>query len=235
MNRKITPEENNDLFRFVHKHYVYHYDLQIELVDHLASAIEEQWEENADISFNEGLKNTFKKFGIYGFSKIKEQKQKELVKKYNRILWKYILEFFSWPKIMMTAAFTLVLATIFKVVNNDIWVLIPIFVSLTIFILFYYFLIFPKKFKLDKVNGKKFLLLEQLKRGQQVVFLAMQLGIQSPNICRVFDFQTLQNNTGIFGVSLFIVLITIMLVGEMFFVPSKIKEHFSEQFPEFAE
>ncbi len=234
MNRTISTEETNQLFEFCHRHFVYHYDLQVELVDHLASSMEEQWETQPELSFEEALKNTFKKFGIHGFSKIKEQKQKELTRKYNRLIWKYVLEFFSWPKIVMTAAFTLVLATIFKIVENDVWVLVPVFAGLTLFMLYYYFLIFPKKFKSAKVNGKKFLLLEQLKRGQQISFLAMQLAIQTPNLSRIFSFHALQNNASIFGVSLFIVLLTIMIIGEMFYVPNKIKEHFREQFPEFV-
>lgn len=234
MERKITTKETEELFQFCHKHYVYHYDLQVELVDHLASAIEEQWENNPDLAFEQALRSSFGKFGITGFSKIKQQKQKELTRKYNRLIWKYVLAFFSWPKIVMTAAFTLVLASIFKIVENDIWVLVPIFAGLTIFMLYYYFRISPKNFKSAKVKGKKFLLLEQLKRGQQIGFLAMQLAIQSPNLSRIFSFNAFQNNASIFGVSLFIVLLTIMLIGEMFYVPEKIKEHFKEQFTEFA-
>lgn len=234
MRRSITQEEVQSLFEFCRKHYVYHYDLQVELVDHLASSIEEQWETNTELSFDEALHKTFRKFGITGFSKIKEQKQKELTRKYNRLIWKYVIEFFSWPKIVMTVAFTLALATVFKLVENDFWVLVSIFFGLTFFMLYYYFLIFPKKFRLANVNGKKFLLLEQLKRGHQISFFAMQLAIQAPNMSRIFDFDKLQNNFGIFMVSLFIVLLTIMIVGEMFYVPEKIKEHFREQFPEFA-
>lgn len=56
MKRTITQEENEQLFQFCRRHYVYHYDVQIELVDHLASAIEEQWEQNPELSFDEGLK-----------------------------------------------------------------------------------------------------------------------------------------------------------------------------------
>ena len=234
MNRTVTSEETKKLFLFCHKHYVYHYDLQVELVDHLASSIEEQWQNNPELSFEAALRNTFKKFGITGFSKIKEQKQKELMHNYNRLLWRFMFDFFSWPKIIMTAAFTLVLATLFKVVENDVWVLATIFTGLIVFILYYYFRIYPKNFKSAKVNGQKFMLLEQLKRGQQVSFLAVQLALQTPNLCHAFNFSVLQNNAGIFGVSLGIVLIIIMLSGEMFFIPSKIKEHFMKQFPEFA-
>lgn len=58
MNRTVTQQETEELFKFCREHYVYHYDLQVELVDQLASSIEEQWE-------------TFRKFGIHGFSKTK--------------------------------------------------------------------------------------------------------------------------------------------------------------------
>jgi hypothetical protein len=36
MNRTITPEETEKLFAFCRQRFVYHYDLQVELVDHLA-------------------------------------------------------------------------------------------------------------------------------------------------------------------------------------------------------
>jgi hypothetical protein len=39
------------------------YDLQSELVDHLANAIETQWQENPKLSFNEALNKEFK-FGV---------------------------------------------------------------------------------------------------------------------------------------------------------------------------
>ena len=81
MNRTITTEGTNRLFKFCRDHFVYHYDLQVELVDHLASSIEEQWEINPEFSFERALYNTFRKFGVTGFSKIKEQKQKELARR----------------------------------------------------------------------------------------------------------------------------------------------------------
>jgi len=234
MNRAITIEETEKLFDFCRKHYVQYYDLQVELVDHLASAIEEQWQEKPELQFEEALHSSFKKFGIYGFSKIKDQKQTELARKYNILLRKYLFDFFTWPKIALTAAMTLILATIFNMVENDVWVLVPIFAGLTLFMLYYYFFVYPKNFKTAKVDGKKFLLLEQLKRGQHISFLAMQLAIQTPNLSRFFSSSPLQNNIGVYMISLFIVLFIIALFGEMFYVPSKIKQHFREQFPEFA-
>ena len=234
MNRTITTEETEELFAFCRKHYVAHYDLQVELVDHLASSIEQQWDETPEIPFSTALLNTFKKFGISGFSKIKTQKQKELARKYNLIIWRYLLEFFSWPKIVITAALTLVLATILRVIENDNWVLAAIFMSISIFVLIHYLFLFPKNYTNVQINGKKFLLLEQLGRGQILSFALVQFMVHSPKLLRIFNFDALQNTAGIFLVSFLITMLCIILYGEMFFVPAKIKLHFSEQFPEFA-
>ncbi len=76
MNRSITTEETEKLFEFCRKHYVPQYDLQVELVDHLATAIEEQWNKNSEISFDTALYGTFKQFGISGFSKKKLKNKK---------------------------------------------------------------------------------------------------------------------------------------------------------------
>ncbi len=234
MNQKITTEETEKLFQFCHQHFVYHYDLQIELVDHLASAIEEQWEINPDLTFEEGIFKSFRKFGITGFSKIKEQKRKELNRKYNRALMKYLLEFFGWPKVLMTLAFTVMFATLLKTVINDMWIIIPYFGILTIFIIYYYYKIFPKRFKIDKIKGKKFLMLETLQSTQFITLAAFQVPVQIPNFYNFTHASSLQNNYAIFGISFFIVLFTLALFGQMFYVPQKIKEDFNQQFPEFA-
>ena len=39
---QLTPAQIQKLYAFTIKHYVVHYDLQTELVDHLANGIEEQ-------------------------------------------------------------------------------------------------------------------------------------------------------------------------------------------------
>jgi len=38
---KLTKNQIDELYKFTRKHYVYHYDVQSELVDHLANDIEE--------------------------------------------------------------------------------------------------------------------------------------------------------------------------------------------------
>lgn len=79
MSRELTDIEINLLFEFCQKHCVPYYDLQVELVDHLASGIEKQWMETPEISFEQALNDEFGKFGVLGFSKLKKQREKALI------------------------------------------------------------------------------------------------------------------------------------------------------------
>ena len=42
---ELTEEQIHELYKFTKKHYVEHYDVQTELVDHLANDIEQVWVE----------------------------------------------------------------------------------------------------------------------------------------------------------------------------------------------
>ena len=57
---KINIEQTNRLYEFTRQHYVEYYDLQTELVDHLANSIETQWQENPKIDFEDGFSRFFK-------------------------------------------------------------------------------------------------------------------------------------------------------------------------------
>jgi hypothetical protein len=79
---KLTQEQIDQLYIFTRQHYVEYFDVQSELVDHLANAIETEWQENPKLSFDEALNKEFKKFGVFGFEDVVEQKQKQLTRKY---------------------------------------------------------------------------------------------------------------------------------------------------------
>jgi len=78
----LSREQIDYLMDFVKKHYVEWYDLQVEMVDHLANDIEEIMKKNPNITFQEALDRAFKKFGPMGFMDIAEKKQNALHKKY---------------------------------------------------------------------------------------------------------------------------------------------------------
>ena len=99
---KLSAKQIEQLFTFTKKHLVEHYDVQVELVDHLANAIEDQWKENPNILFEDALQTEFKKFGIFGFTGLVEQKQAALKNHYWKIIKKEFISFFSVPKIILS-------------------------------------------------------------------------------------------------------------------------------------
>ncbi len=78
--QKVTADQIAHLYDFSRKHYVEYYDLQTELVDHLANGIEKQWIDNEHIPFENALKRENRKKWMF----------EDLIKKYGMgqcILW----------------------------------------------------------------------------------------------------------------------------------------------------
>ena len=101
---ELTKNQIDELYKFTRKHYVYHYDVQTELVDHLANDIENIWQETPNLSFEQARDKSFKKFGIFGFMDVVEKKQSQMTKKYYKIIFKFAKEWFRLPKIVLTLA-----------------------------------------------------------------------------------------------------------------------------------
>ena len=106
---KLTKEQIQELYKFTRQHYVEYYDVQTELVDHLANGIEAQWKDSPNLSFNAALKREFKKFGVFGFMDVLEQKQNAMSKTYFKLLLKFTKEWFKLPKIALTITLFLII------------------------------------------------------------------------------------------------------------------------------
>lgn len=99
---KLNEQQIEQLYTFTCQHFVEWYDLQTELVDHLANAIEAEWQQNPKLTFEEALHLEFKKFGVFGFMDVVEKRQAVLNKKYNKLVLNELKNFFSVPKIIVT-------------------------------------------------------------------------------------------------------------------------------------
>jgi hypothetical protein len=97
----LTNEQVEALFAFCRKHDVQYYDVQVELVDHLANAIEDKMAAQPAMGFEEALKQVYKSFGKAGFVPLVNEKQKA-AKQYNRKLLRRLLrEQLGWPKVFI--------------------------------------------------------------------------------------------------------------------------------------
>ncbi|WP_439129194.1 hypothetical protein [Polaribacter sp.] len=99
---KLIQKHIQKLYKFTRKHYVEYYDVQTELVDHLANDIEQIWKENPNLSFEDARDKSFKKFGIFGFMDVVQAKESQMTKKYFKLVLKFTKEWFQLPKILAT-------------------------------------------------------------------------------------------------------------------------------------
>ena len=112
---KLDEKQIDQLYLFTRQHFVEYYDLQTELVDHLANAIEAQWQLAPNRSFDEALQIEFKKFGIFGFSDVVQERHVALEKKYRKIVWSHFKTFFRLPQIIGTFSAVGILYLILKI------------------------------------------------------------------------------------------------------------------------
>ncbi|HUH26068.1 MAG TPA: hypothetical protein VLY87_05540 [Flavobacterium sp.] len=160
--KKLTSEQIDQLFAFTQKHYVEHYDIQVELVDHLANSIEEQWSENPTISFDDALHIEFKKFGVFGFTGLVEQKQAELYKYYKKLIWKQVLQFISIPKVVLTVCLYFVLFSLIKYFQSSSEAILGILVFLSVFYMIFDGFRFSRQMKKNQKNHQKKWLLQSV-------------------------------------------------------------------------
>jgi len=227
---KLTTQQIERLYQFTRQHYVEWYDLQTELVDHLANSIETQWQENPKISFEDALQVEFKKFGVFGFMTVVEERQAALGKKYNKLVWQHFKSFFTIPKIIGTAAaFGILVQLILKFERANL-IVISIFVLATLFFWIGIIKMSRKNKKEAKLSGKKWLY-------KDIIF---GLGSFTGFISLPLQFGLRIEETAQYGIiSAIIVSVTVVclfLLGYIILkiIPSKAEEYLKETYPEYA-
>lgn len=227
--KKLSEEQINCLFDFTEKHYVEYYDLQLELVDHLACGIEVQWENDESISFDDALNIEFKKFGIFGFSDIVDQRRKQLLKKYNKMVYQMVFKHL----IRFEYIGVLVLSSILYFVGAYFFTKIMFITSMVFFYgLVIYFMIKQSITYKNKVKktGKKILLVETIYKNfgsLSLVSVIFNVWIQS---LIYIDFNRMYINI------LFAIIIPILFLFiyvSCYFLPKHSEDILEEMYPEY--
>ncbi len=225
---KLSAEQIERLYQFTRQHYVEYYDLQTELVDHLANAIEEQWTANPKLSFEQALQVEFKKFGIFGFMDVVEKRQAALHRKYNKIVWKELKTFFSIPKIIGTISSITFLYYVLKYFQESYeimqWFIAILIISFIIGLAF-----LTKKQKNETAKTGKRWLLKDIIFGYSSVAGVLNFVVQLA--CRLHENQYPEWFLMVFSVLLVVLFLTEYVV--LFLIPSKAESYLSETYPEY--
>ena len=159
---QLTKEQIEHLYKFTRQHYVAWYDLQSELVDHLANDIEQIWKTKPNLSFEQAKIKSFKKFGVFGFMDVVEKRQKALGKKYSKLIWKEFKQFFTIPKIIFTVSLFFAILFFIRLVNYNSFVIFTMLVGLIGFPIIALFITRKKQKEKFKETKKKYMFEEYI-------------------------------------------------------------------------
>jgi hypothetical protein len=108
MDKQLSKKQIEALFTFVRSKYVRYIDLQYELVDHLASAIEDEIQQHEHLSFDSALSRIYSRFPITGFSRFVAEKERAMTAYWRNRYFKSALSYFTPPRIFLTILFCIV-------------------------------------------------------------------------------------------------------------------------------
>lgn len=226
---RISADEVKQLYEFTRKHYVEYYDLQTELVDHLANGIESQWKRTPAIPFEDALQAEFKKFGVFGFSEIVEEKQKAMRKRYHKIIGRYFLKFFRIPKIIATIG-SIYLMYVF--VLNVPYALETLWIALVVLIVSVIRLLMKNK-RANKTETKRFLFKELITSyGLGVPVLLIPLNILNLSNMLSHGADHVSGKQAMV-VSVVLVVYIIYAYIVVFEIPKNAEKYLSEVYPEY--
>jgi hypothetical protein len=152
----LTKEQIEYLFNFCQKHFVKYYDVQVELVDHLANAVELEMIKDHEITFENAVEKVHASFGIMGFAPLVAEKQKMAEKQSRKLFFKLFKEQFKWPKILL---FFVLNAGFYSICSQISISIDLILISITAVSCIFFFLSLAQLQWVTKKTGKKFLII----------------------------------------------------------------------------
>ena len=227
-NKKLTSEQIQSLYDFTAAHFVEWYDLQTELVDHLANGIEEKWQDDPKLSFHEALNFEFKKFGVFGFEDVICSQKKALTKVYNKLVWKFVKNSFSMPTAIFLFSIIFLLIRLFA---DDKYGQHYFFGFTGLVILFFIILHFKIKHikkERKKLHNKKYLLEDIIYKGGDYTVLVA--GVVPQFILRINNIENLYLQLLI---SLLVTITVMFFYIILYIMPAKVDNYLSKIYPEF--
>ncbi|QIL40876.1 hypothetical protein G7074_17380 [Pedobacter sp. HDW13] len=115
----LTKEQLEELRRFIRQKGISYIDVQMEILDHVASSVEEKMTNKPDLDFENALKRTYKGFGVLGFNVIVNGIVNAIQKRYNRFFWKSFTSFFGFRYISIVCFSVLALYKMLAFIGKD--------------------------------------------------------------------------------------------------------------------
>ena len=166
MNKPLSPNQIQELFDYTERMHIRYKDVQFEIVDHLASGVEELMSKDNNLTFSKALYDYTGTMPHSFFSDIITSKEKSLEKLWRKKFVFYLLGFFTIPR----GIITLLLFSSFYLmaINLPELVLLIGLLVLTALLLIWYFS-FRTTFTRD--NEKEYLLFRTYLQAVEITYL----------------------------------------------------------------
>jgi TRAP-type C4-dicarboxylate transport system permease large subunit len=227
---KISQDEIQDLYAFTRQHFVEHYDLQTELVDHLANDIESIWIKQPKLHYREARDKAFKKFGVFGFMDVLEKRHKAMNKKYIKYLWFEFKKWFTFPKLLITLTVFIAFYTAFST-NMASYVLVLSYGLIAIWCI-YKSIQLNRQFRRRKEKSQKKWMLEEI-IFKQAGGSALMLISQLPTWFRISG-DYFDSYGFIILISIFSTFFVLWMYVSFELLPNKAEDLLNETYPEFS-
>lgn len=235
MSKQLTPEQIDDLYDFCKDHYVHEYEIQTELVDHLATSIENQLEQEPDTSFHKALLDAYNAFGFEGFDQLAKSKKHAFRKSYDLLFLNFLGSFFQLPRIILTLTLTLILFTSLHYLDQRRIILAFVAcILITFYLLVWCLDIFNNRLKMNQKGKEKSFLIENYFYRIKLRVQQIASGLNIALILFLRPFKAQQAAWLDLLGSTLIVLLFIIFYALMFYMPKLVKQHFEEQYPQFV-
>lgn len=228
--KTLTPDHIEQLYAFTQSNGVLYYDLQTELVDHLANDIENQWQYNQNPDFEIALSAAYNRFEKNGFTRLVVARTVVLLRSHVTFMWKCFTAFFTFPKLIITITLFFLLHSVFLV---DAKLGFPVF-KLSIMALQ---LVCAGIMKISSLNFDK-----RLKKNERVWLLEQLIyrGITMPLVLFLiivsFSMTDSFNGSGVVAQWLLSGVSTMVLLHNyimLFVIPAKAEYYLRETYPEY--
>ncbi|WP_316825005.1 hypothetical protein [Pedobacter miscanthi] len=97
----LTKEQLEQIRGFIQQKGFNYIDVQMEILDHVASSVEEKMEADQHLKFEDAVVETHQSFGIMGFNTIADGITNSIKAKYSRLFWQNFISAFGYKYVLL--------------------------------------------------------------------------------------------------------------------------------------
>ena len=224
-SQTLQAQHVKKIHAYLQSQYVHYLDVQLELVDHIAAAIERRMT-SEELTFDNAYRLEIKKWTWQDLDAIIEKKRKSLNRFWNKKMYSYVLSFLTFPKIAtLLLIYGLLVGVVFTFVLIDVFVLYAV-ASLGIMFMIAFGCGGYYMYALDSYQ-EQYLAVESYRKGMYSIYSLFFVGYIIMQEFPIVEFTDVEK---VFFLSVLIVLAGALFYATWFVFPKWLRRDVFEQY-----